>query len=117
MFTIGDHVQMFPNIPGVIVGADGDRYVVRALGTTTKHKVHESALLPAVTVDFPAGSTIYVVDETGATFVVTTAEGQAALAADEIRIGQDNVTTFTCTAPSDMTADEAAEYACTHGSD
>lgn len=66
---------------------------------------------------FRAGSTIYVVDQQGATFVTAAPEDQAAVAAEEARQGAVELTTFVCVAPRDMTADEAADYACSHGPD
>lgn len=64
---------------------------------------------------FPRGSTIYAVDQQGATFALTTAEDQQAVATEEAARGALELTTFTCTAPRDLTGDEAADYACANG--
>lgn len=66
---------------------------------------------------FPAGSTIYAVDQQGATFVTTSEAAQLAVARDEADRGAVELVTFTCRAPRDLTADEAADYACANGAD
>ena len=63
---------------------------------------------------FPLGSTIYAVDQQGATFALTNATDQQRVADDERDRGAVALTTFTVTAPRAMTGDEAADYACQH---
>lgn len=64
-----------------------------------------------------AGETMYVVDQQGATYVFPTPGDQFAFAADEAARGAINLETWTCIAPRSMTAQEAADYACSHGPD
>lgn len=67
--------------------------------------------------DVRAGQTVFVVDETGGTFVFPSPELAQEFYEQEKRSGADELTTFLTTAPVDMTWDEVADYACSHGAD
>lgn len=64
-----------------------------------------------------AGQSVFVVDQNGATFAFASPEAAQEFYVKEAAHGADGLETFLTTAPVDMTWDEVADYACSHGAD
>lgn len=88
----------------------------RVLADVLRAEADAVSALPD-TARFPKGSILYVVDQQGATFVLRTVEEQAEVFVEEHKRGAVDLTAFMCKAPTDLTGDQAADYACSHGPD